>query len=259
MSSATSNPFGIDGYTSSTYGDAFADIYDAWYFDLHDNDFVESICADLASSPVRVLELGVGTGRLIRQWLTLRPTALDTFVGVDTSEAMLNIARAQSFPPQVELFPGDFSQSLPDGPFDIVFVGYNTLFNLPNEHAIRTCFSLVASALSPSGHFSIDAVIPQGTHTETVVENRTMSNGDDVESHSTHFPSEQRITGKFVHDAFSASPTIRPWSVRYFTPNQLDAFAEEAGMTCIHRYADGNHTAFTSDSSRHVSRYSLTL
>ena len=63
MSTATPNPFGIDGYSASTYGDAFADIYDEWYSDLHDNDFVEGICARLPDSPLRVLELGVGTGR----------------------------------------------------------------------------------------------------------------------------------------------------------------------------------------------------
>jgi SAM-dependent methyltransferase len=256
MSTAAPNPFGIDGYCASTYGDAFADIYDEWYRELHDNDFVEGICASLPDSPRRVLELGVGTGRLIRQWLACRPHSSDQLIGVDSSDAMLAIARAQSFPLSVELALGDFSQSLPDGPFDIVFVGYNTLFNLPNKEAIRSCFSLVASSLSPTGRFFIDAVIPRGTHAETVIENRTMPNGNLVESHSTHDPVEQRITGKFVHDEHSSSRITRPWSVRYFTPTQLDTCAIEAGMTLVSRYSDGNNTTFTSDSSRHITQYS---
>ena len=259
MSTATPNPFGIDGYSASTYGDAFADIYDEWYSDLHDNDFVEGICARLPDSPLRVLELGVGTGRLIRQWLAHRPHSSDHFIGVDSSDAMLAIARAQSFPPSVELELADFSQSLPSGPFDIIFVGYNTLFNLPNEEAIRSCFSHVASSLCPTGQFYIDAVIPRGEHAETVVETRTMPNGDIIKSHSTHDPVNQRITGKFVHDAETASSITRPWPVRYLTPTQLDACAIEAGMTLVRRCADGNNTEFTSDSSRHITQYSLPL
>jgi SAM-dependent methyltransferase len=259
MDTASPNPFGIDGYSASTYGDAFADIYDEWYFNLRDNDFVESICATLPDSRLRVLELGVGTGRLIRQWLALRPHPSDLFIGVDSSDAMLAIARAQEFPPSVELELADFSQSLPTGPFDIIFVGYNTLFNLPNEEAIRSCFSQVASSLSPTGQFYIDAVIPRGDHAETVVENRTMPNGDIIESHSTHDPLEQRITGKFIHDVETATSITRPWSVRYFTPTQLDTYARDAHMTLVSRYADGVGTAFTSDSSRHISQYSLRL
>jgi hypothetical protein len=56
----------MDGYTGSTYGDAFADVYDDWYQDISDVDATVGLLADLAVefAPLPVLELGAGTGRL---------------------------------------------------------------------------------------------------------------------------------------------------------------------------------------------------
>jgi 16S rRNA A1518/A1519 N6-dimethyltransferase RsmA/KsgA/DIM1 with predicted DNA glycosylase/AP lyase activity len=50
-------------FSNSDYGDVFADVYDAWYHDLDDVDAVVSFVSSFAKSN-RVLELGVGTGRL---------------------------------------------------------------------------------------------------------------------------------------------------------------------------------------------------
>src|SRR4029079_297912 len=56
----------MDGYTNSTYGDAFADVYDEWYHDISDIgatvDLLTGLAAEFGDLPV--LELGVGTGRL---------------------------------------------------------------------------------------------------------------------------------------------------------------------------------------------------
>ena len=85
MSNDHENPYGVDGYDATTYGDSFAEVYDQWYEGLDDADFLESIVSSLSHEPVRVLELGVGTGRLVAQWLSLRPTSGDTIVGIDSS------------------------------------------------------------------------------------------------------------------------------------------------------------------------------
>ena len=79
----------VDGYTSATYGDAFADVYDDWYGDLADRDATISTVAALTPAGGRVLELGVGTGRLAVPLATaLRPNDA-TVTGIDTSAAML--------------------------------------------------------------------------------------------------------------------------------------------------------------------------
>lgn len=256
MDVSPTNPFGIEGYSASTYGDSFADVYDEWYADLDDADFVEGITVALPATPVHVLELGVGTGRLIAQFLTRRPDAHDTIIGVDSSASMLDIAANRGFPPNVTLQQCDFSASLPPGTFDLIFVGYNTLFNLPNEYAMLACFRLVADQLATDGVFAIDVVSPLPDKPGDHVSVRTMATNEVVIAISTHDATSQRITGQFVQFTNGAAARLRPWSVRYFTPAQLDALAEEAGLVLVARHEDGIGTAYTPDSFRHVSRYS---
>ena len=259
MNHHEANPYGVDGYDATTYGDSFAEVYDQWYSDLDDADFLESIVSSLPPQPVRVLELGVGTGRLVTQWLSLRPTSTDTVIGIDSSEAMLQIAHAKKFPASVSFIQGDFSEQLPTGPFDVVFIGYNTLFNVPDESALKACINHVARVLAPTGSLYIDAVIPNSREASTHESMQTMATGEEVLATSRHDPLSQRITGTFTHLGPESASQVRSFAVRYFTPSQLDAIAEQSGLTLFSRFADGRQTPFTSDSHRHVSRYSPTV
>ena len=259
MSHHEANPYGIEGYDATTYGDSFAEVYDQWYADLDDADFLESVVSSLPPQSVRVLELGVGTGRLVAQWLSLRPTASDTIIGIDSSAAMLQIAQEKNFPASVSFIRGDFSEQLPNGPFDVVFIGYNTLFNVPDEAALHSCIRNIAHALTSTGSLYIDAVIPNSTEASTHESMQTMATGEEVLATSHHDPLSQRISGTFTHPGPEHGAHIRSWAVRYFTPPQLDAIAEQSGLALFSRYADGRQTAFTSDSHRHISRYSPTM
>ena len=259
MSHHEANPYGIEGYDATTYGDSFAEVYDQWYADLDDADFLESVVSSLPPQSVCVLELGVGTGRLVAQWLSLRPTASDTIIGIDSSAAMLQIAHEKNFPDSVSFLCGDFSEQLPNGPFDVVFIGYNTLFNVPDESALQACIRNGAHALTSTGSLYIDAVIPNSTEASTHESMQTMATGEEVLATSHHDPLSQRITGTFTHPGPEHGAHIRSWAVRYFTPPQLDAIAEQSGLALFSRYADGRQTAFTSDSHRHISRYSPTM
>jgi trans-aconitate methyltransferase len=256
MDVSATNPFGIEGYSASTYGDSFADVYDEWYADLDDADFVTGIVAVLPSTPVQILELGVGTGRLIEQLVAQRSPISDSIIGVDSSVSMLDVAATRTFTPNVTLQQCDFSTSLPDGRFDLIFVGYNTLFNLPDERAMLACFRLVASRLAPHGIFAIDVVSPLADQPGDHVAVRTMATSEVVLAISSHDIASQRITGQFVQFTDGGTARLRPWSVRYFTPTQLDALAAEAGLVLVTRHEDGIGTAYTADSFRHVSRYS---
>lgn len=241
----------------SAYGDAFADIYDEWYATLTDDDFVSAVARRLPDEPARVLELGVGTGRLIRKLVAQREPIVDSFVGTDASEKMLRIARDSGLADIASLECSDFSRHVPPGPFDAVIVGYNTLFNLADENAIASCLALVANALAPNGFFMCDLVIPHGDEIEEFSEERTMANGDVVTSNSRHEPHLRRISGSFVHHSHSGDIVTRPWNVHYVLPHQLDDLASRAGLRLIERTADGYGAVFTADSSRHISMYVL--
>lgn len=248
--------YGIPGYGPATYGDGFADVYDDWYSNLNDGDFIRYLVSLLPDRPISVLELGVGTGRLLAEFRSLRHHA-DTLAGIDSSLAMLDKLRARNDLKNVDITVGDFSQQLPNGAFDLIFVGYNTLFNLPDDDALRACLSLVRDKLSPDGFFALDVVIPEPTSTDDVVSVKSLSHDSVTLSVSRHDHHSQRITGQFVNITSQSGVVLRPWSVRYWTPEQLDAHATAAGLSLQSRFADGERTAYDNDNARHISTYIL--
>jgi SAM-dependent methyltransferase len=256
MTNDAAHPFGIEGYSASSYGDGFADVYDQWYHDLDDNDFVALICGGLGPEPARILELGVGTGRLVRALQSLRGDITDEIVGIDSSAAMLDVAR-NTCNSAVTLVEGDFSHTLPEGPFDVVFVGYNTLFNLPDDNAVRSCMALVASRLSPAGQFFVDVVMPPHRSTQDHVGIRSMTATEVVLSVSRHDADSQHITGQFIQFTQGSALRLRPWSIRYFSPTQLDACALDAGLVMNRRVSDGHGRPFDPTTERHISCFSL--
>ncbi len=237
------------------YGDAFADVYDDWYSQLGDDDFVEAVAREMGPQPCRVLELGVGTGRLMHALHALRTPIVDLMTGVDSSAKMLQVATERGTSSISTLHQLDFSAELPTGPFDVIFVGYNTLFNLPSTDAIAACLSLVSNSLSPTGIFMTDLVIPHGDFDGEYSEVRTMANGDHVRSVSIHDPQAHTISGYFEHLTDETATRQRPWFVHYLLPHELDTAATRAGLVLRHRWADGHGSPFSADSTRHISTY----
>ena len=258
MSPVDANAWGIDGYGPASYGDAFADVYDEWYGGLGDGDLVSLLCRTAPEPPARILELGVGTGRLLASFVAARAHVTDVVCGVDTSEAMLSRARSVPGLAGASLERHDFSVSLPPGPFDLVFCGWNTLLNLPDDAAVCRTFALVAGVLAPGGSFVVDASLPVDDGSADSVTVRSITADRVVISVSTHDPSSRRIRGQFVEFANGAAPVLRPWSVRYVPVADLDRFAGAAGLRLVSRSADGNGGPFTEESTRHVSTWRRT-
>lgn len=248
--------YGIAGYGSSSYGDAFADVYDSWYASLDDDDFAQYIASLLPDHTSTVLELGVGTGRLLDKLVHLRQHR-DHIFGIDSSQAMLERLNARENLAHVSTICGDFSQQLPNATFDLIFVGYNTLFNLPDNDALSSCLSLVHSRLSPKGLFALDVVVPEAESTPETVALKSITTDHVTLSVSRHDHEQQRIIGQFIDITNSGSPTLRPWSVRYWTPSQLDDLALAAGLKLVTRIADGHGSTHCEDDARHISVYTV--
>ena len=248
----------MEGYRPSSYGDGFADVYDEWYTGLDDVDVAASVVAELAvrsagdARTARVLELGVGTGRLA---IPIATRGLDV-TGIDTSAAMVARLRARDPDGQVAVISGDMVDDQPDGPFDVVLVAYNTLFNLESADRQAACFGAAAPRLAPDGVLVVEAFVPEDPPREgSVVEVRSMTASEVVLSVSTHDPTRQRADGHFVHFADGAPVRLRPWSIRYAPPGELDAMAAAAGLVLRDRWEGFHRRPFGADSPRHVSVY----
>jgi ubiquinone/menaquinone biosynthesis C-methylase UbiE len=247
---------GVDGYGPATYGDAFADVYDDWYAGVSDVAATVSRIVELAGASgtgARVLELGVGTGRLA---LPMAAAGLHVH-GVDASEAMLDRLRAKDPEGRVAITLGDMARDLPDGPFDVALCAYNTLFNLTSPGDQAACFVAVARCLGDGGCFVVEAFVPDPTLAGSSVSVRSLAVDRVVLSVSLHDPAASTAAGQFVEISETAGVRLRPWSIRYATPAELDAMAERAGFWLEHRWTSFAEPAFDDDADRHVSVYRL--
>jgi len=242
----------MEGYTEASYGDAFADVYDEWYGDVSDVSTTVDMLADLADrcAGLPVLELGVGTGRIA---IPLAARAVPV-VGVDASERMLARLAANDPTGTVTAVVGDMVDGLPAGPFGVVFVAFNTFFNLLTGARQQACFRAVASRLVAGGAFVIEAFVPEPQPGSSVTV-RSMTAGSVVLSVTTHDDAAQTAQGHYISFTEGNGVRMRPWAIRYATVEQLDTMAADAGFVLDERWEDPARTPFDGTSARHVSVY----
>lgn len=248
----------MEGYDETTYGRAFADVYDEWYQGISDVPTSVRALADLAlqsRTTARVLELGVGTGRLAVPLAESEPDRL-TVVGIDASREMLDLLAARDPRRLVDVVVGDMVDDLPDGPFDLVVVAYNTLFNLTGDGRQQRCFEQVGARLSGGGRFVVEAFVPdERSRDGDDIAVRSMTASSVVLSISRRRAADQRAEGHFVELTEAGGVRLRPWSIRYATPAQLDQMANGAGLHLEARWHALDGSPFGPDSDRHVSIY----
>lgn len=262
----------VEGYDERTYGERFAPVYDRWYEGITDARACAALVADLAdladdAGGGPVLELGVGTGRLA---VPLAGLGVEV-VGVDASPAMLerlesNAADADA---DVEAVLADMvDPPLGDRSFAVVLLAYNTLFNLIDPDAQRRCLAAAARRLLPGGSVVVEAFVPDqpdppgstdGPGPEAApprdeISIRTLTADEVVLAVSRSDPSTQQAMGQYV-DITESGISLRPWHIRWHTPDQLDVLAAEAGLVLADRWADWARTPFGATSTAHVSRY----
>ncbi len=247
------------------YGDAFADVYDDWYGELFDTDAaVEALAALAGAGPV--IELGVGTGRLA---IPLAARGL-TVVGVDGSAAMLDRLADKPGGDRVHPLRADMAALFgeegspttdarlgPDaeGAFRLVFAAYNTFFNLDTEPAQRRCLTHCARLLAPGGGLAVEAFVPtEGDVPRTSLDVRSVTTDGVVLTATEHEPDAQLITGQHV-EITEGGIRLRPWSVRYLTPGQLDRMAADAGLVRTERWGGWDGRAYDDACDTHVSVY----
>jgi len=247
----------VEGYEASTYGDRFADVYDDWYGNVTDADACARRVAALVAEHGggAVLELGIGSGRLA---LPLAALGIEVH-GIDASDAMLEQLRAKPGGRALTLTVGDMAElELVDPPpFAVVFVAFNTFFNLSTPAAQRRCLERVAALLAPEGLFVLEAFVPVESHnapTGASVAPRRITADEVVLSVSQHDADEQTVTGQHIH-VTEAGIRLRPWHLRYAYPDELDGMAEAVGLRLAWRHAGWDGRPFTADASVHVSAY----
>lgn len=132
--------------------DQWAPVYDAWSADMTEDVAYYVELARQADGPI--VELMVGSGRVAIP--VVRETG-KRVIGIDSSPAMLAIARERAAGLPLELREGDVRDFELDEPAALVYVPFRSLLHLRGWPAKRRVFERVAGALRPGGRFAFNA------------------------------------------------------------------------------------------------------
>jgi hypothetical protein len=199
------------------------------------------------------LEFAIGTGRIALP-LAAKGVQVD---GIELSTAMVERLRAKPGGDQIQVTIGDMSTETTGKQYGLVYLVFNTIFNLLTADDQINCFQNAARHLDAGGTFVVEAALPltwippgksDYVHAEHVGKETVVL---DV---ARYDPVTQLLEENHVRLTASGI-TLNPIVCRLITPGEMDLMARIAGMRLIHRYATWERTVFDAQSSAHVSVY----
>ena len=238
----------------TTNYDRIADSYDRWVnISNEETEATISALAALAGSGP-VLELGVGTGRIA---LPLVARGLVVH-GIERSLSMTKQLRAKPGGAEITVLIGDFADVPVHEQYSLIYVVFNTFFELQTTREQLCCLERGASHLQRDGVFVIEAFGPNldQLKSEPTLNVRSVT-ADEVRLEITlHDDTNQHLTSQHI---VIREDQVRMFNVqlRYSLPSELDSMAHIAGMSLRERWNDWSRSPVTSRSRRHISLYEL--
>jgi ubiquinone/menaquinone biosynthesis C-methylase UbiE len=137
-----------------SWDEAFADRYEEWSAGMTADVAFYVELARRADGPL--VELAVGNGRVA---IPVAQATGRTVIGIDSSPAMLDQARARAADAGVELDlrEGDIRDLVVEEPAALVYCPFRALLHLQTWADRRRTFERVASSLGPGGRFAWNA------------------------------------------------------------------------------------------------------
>ncbi|MFD0266118.1 class I SAM-dependent methyltransferase [Streptomyces sp. NPDC127106] len=233
--------------------DALADVYDLMYPPRSpDIDAAVDFLAALAPATGRVLELGVGNGRIA---LPLSRRGL-TVHGIDGSAHMLARLRERDPGGSVVVHEGDFTATTTGERYDVVLIALNTFFAPTSSDAQVECMRRMREQLAPGGRVVVEAFDPLPFHRQEGERTSTRYlSPQSVMVDSTHVMRDRQLL-LVIHTVVDGS-TPRPTQevIRYAWPSEIDLMARLAGLRLVDRFAGWRREPYGPESQRHVSVY----
>ncbi|MGZ4271999.1 MAG: class I SAM-dependent methyltransferase [Solirubrobacteraceae bacterium] len=234
------------------FGDRVAAVYDEHSAGMFDPAVVEPAVATLADLAAggAALEFAVGTGRIA---LPLAQRGVRV-AGMDNSQAMLARLREKPGAEAIDARAGDMAATRLEGEFSLVYLVFNTIFNLVTQEGQVACFENAAAHLQPGGRFVVEARVPELQRLplgQTVLPWRADPDGW---SYYVYDVVTQGLSGRH-YNVVDGRVEPSPIEMRYAWPAELDLMARIAGLRLEHRWAGWGREPFTALSPAHVSVY----
>jgi SAM-dependent methyltransferase len=199
------------------------------------------------------LELAIGTGRI---GLPLAASGIPVD-GIEISPEMVAKLRAKPGGDRIAVTMGDFADVPVAGAYRLVFIVFNTLYNLLTQDDQVRCFENVAAHLAADGVFVVEAFVPAYLHRlrdNQYVDAERIEAGEVRLDVGRHDPVAQILDESHVV-LTRAGVRLGPIVNRYIWPSELDLMARIAGLRLKERWGGWKQEPFTAASPRHVSVY----
>jgi hypothetical protein len=152
---------------------------------------------------------------------------------------------------------GDIADVPVEGRYRLVYVVYNSLFNLLTQDEQVRCFCNVAAHLTNDGVFVVEAFTPGYLHRlrdEGYVDAEEIGVDKVWLDVARYDPVAQRLVKNHV-SLTTAGIALNPVVLRYAWPSELDLMARIAGLRLAGRFGRWERQPFDARSRLHVSMW----
>ncbi len=233
-----------------SFGEEVAEMY----IDIQRGDEAAAVAflADLAADGP-ALELAIGAGRIA---LPLAAQGI-TVDGVELSPAMVEQLRAKPGGDRLHVVIGDFADVPVSGEYQLIYVVWNTFFNLlTQEDQVRT-FQNVAEHLTDDGSFVIEAFRPDYLYQlrdHQYVDAEAVEVDEVRLDVARHDPVKQILSESHVHLS-NEGVKVYPIECRYVWPSEMDLMARMAGLRLKERWSDWDRSVVSATTRNLISVY----
>jgi SAM-dependent methyltransferase len=199
------------------------------------------------------LELAIGAGRIALP-LAARGIRVD---GIDFSPHMVGAMRRRPGGTEIDVTMGDFADVGVPGTYRLIYLVFNTLFNLLSQDDQVRCFRNVASHLMPDGVFVVEGFNPAYLHRRNVnVHVRPEAvEVDHVWLETDHHHPETQTLDECHVLLSPRGVRVYPIVQRYIWPSEMDLMARLAGLHLKERWDGWERRPYTSHTRNIVSVY----
>ncbi|MBA3311452.1 MAG: class I SAM-dependent methyltransferase [Nocardioidaceae bacterium] len=197
------------------------------------------------------LEFAVGTGRIA---LPLAARGVQVH-GIELSPDMVERLCEKPGGDDLAVTMGDMSSVQAPGRYRLVYLVFNTIYNLLTQEDQVSCFENAARHLADDGVFLIEAGVPLAwLRGNQFVDAEYVGNDEVVLDVNQYDPVTQILDENHVHLS-NTGVRLGPISCRIAFPSELDLMARIAGLRLLERWGGWRREPFTRDSARHISVY----
>ncbi|GAA1459705.1 class I SAM-dependent methyltransferase [Nocardiopsis exhalans] len=238
-----------DYHPLKSYGPDLAEQYDK--HQRGDEEATAAFLAEYAGADGSALEFAIGTGRIALA-LGRHGVRVD---GIELSPDMVSGLREKPEGADLEVIVGDMATETTGRTYPLVYLVYNTVYNILGQDGQVECFRNAARHLDEGGVFVVEAAPPwQWIKGDQFVNVERITPGSVTLDVNQYDQVTQLLDENHVRIG-AEGIRLAPISCRLIWPSEMDLMARLAGLRLVDRWGGWNGEPFTERSPMHVSVY----